>query len=89
MLRITIADDCPQTVTFNVEGRIVSAWIEELERECHRFLERGKRVFLDFSGVTFVDRRAVVMLTRLLAEDAEIINCSALIQDLLPEESGQ
>ena len=86
MLRITIADESPRTVAFKVEGRIVSDWIEELERECDRFLERGKRVFLDFSAVTFADAKAVAMLKRLLTEDVKIINCPALIN---PEEQGQ
>ena len=88
MLRITTTDERPRTVTFKVEGRIVCGWIAELERECHRFLDRGKRVVMDFSAVTFVDGEAVAMLKRLVREDVEIVSCSALIKSLLIEEEA-
>ncbi len=88
MLRITTTDERPQAVTFKVEGRIVSDWIAELDRECHRFLKRGKSVFLDFSGVTFVDSEAVGMLKNLLTQNVRITRCSGLIQSLLCEEDA-
>ncbi len=89
MLRITTTDERPRTVSFKVEGRIVSGWIAELDRECRKFLDRGKRVLMDFSAVTFVDGEAVAMLKPLLREDVGIVNCSALIKSLLTEEEAR
>ena len=89
MLRITTTDERPRTVTFKVEGRIVCGWIAELDRECHGFLDRGKRGVMDFSAVTFVDGEAVAMLKQLLQENVEIANCSALIKSLLTEDETQ
>ncbi len=86
MLRITTTDERPLTVSFKVEGRIVSDWIQELEQECRRFLERGKNVSLEFSGVTFIDGQAAAMLKSFLTQNVEVINCSALIKGLLTEE---
>jgi len=70
-------------MTLTVEGRIVSDWVAVLERECHRWLQDGRKVRLDFSGVTFVDRPGVEMLKRLQASDVRIVGCSVFVAELL------
>ena len=83
MLRITKMAESPSIVTLKLEGRIASDWLSLLEKECLRFLEEKRKVVLDFSEVTFIDDRAVEILGRMPAEKIQVIECSALIRELL------
>ena len=85
MLRITKVDESRAHVTLRVEGKIVSRWATELEREAERWLRSDRRVVLDFAGVKFVGAQCAEMLRRFAGENVEIINCSALIKRLLSE----
>lgn len=89
MLRITKIGENPSLTTLKVEGRIVSDWASVLEGESLRLLEEKQAVLLDFSNVSFIDRRGVEMLRRIRARDVRIINCSPLIEDLLEGEDAQ
>lgn len=82
MLRITKVVESLTQVTLKLEGRIVSDWVSLLERECQTLLHEKQRVRLDFSEVTFIDGRGVEMLKRIAAENLQILNCSAFIEDL-------
>ena len=88
MVRITPKNESASALTLTVEGRIVSVWGDELERECQRQLGRGKQVLLDFSSVTYVDRRGVETLRRIIQGAVVIVNQSALITDLLRDCSA-
>ena len=66
-----------------LEGKIASDWVSLLERKCLRVLQGKRKVVLDLSDVTFVDRGDVEMLGRMAAEGIYVINCSAPIEDLL------
>ncbi len=83
MLRITKVAETQSQVTLKLEGRIVSDWVSVLERECLMFLQEKQKVLLDFSGVTFIDGRGVEMLKRITSENLQILNCSALLEDLV------
>jgi len=83
MLRIRRVTDSPAQPTLRVEGRIVSEWVAVLERECQLAFEGKRRVALDLSAVTFIDRRGVAALKRLSADALELINCPEFIEELL------
>ncbi len=83
MLRITPKDERALELTLSVEGRIVSGWASELERECQERRRSGKRVRLDLSSVTYVDARGAEVLRRMIADAVEIVNQSGLIDDLI------
>ena len=72
-------------MTLRVEGQIVSKWVAELERETKRLLQSERRVVLDFAGVKFIGSQGAEMVKRITTDNVEIINCSALIKDLLIE----
>lgn len=88
MFRIReIVDGCRET-TLHVEGRIASDWVSVLEEECWRLLrEPSRRLRLDLSAVTFVDRRGVVALRWLAAEGVAIANSPQFIEALLTGDS--
>ena len=83
MLRITKVDESQTHVTLRVEGKILSRWVTELEREAGRWLRSDRRVVLDFAGVQFVGSQGADMLKRVTTKNVQIINCSALIKGLL------
>ena len=84
MLRITRAEDRETSVIrVRAEGRVVSDWVEVLERECQMSLEQAQWVEIDLSGVTFIDGRGVEMLRRLRTGRVGIVNCSPVLEDLL------
>lgn len=83
-LRITRIDDTDAgLITLRLEGRVAEEAVGVLERECWRSLEAAPRVRVDFSGVTFVDGRAVDMLKRIGAERLRVVNCSVFVEHLL------
>jgi len=83
MLRITKVADGSGAVTLKVEGRIVSEWVQVLERECLEGLRKKREVVLDFADVAFVDGQGIRMLRRLRTRAVQLVNVSALLEDLL------
>ncbi len=83
MIRITRTDESPSQVTLKVEGQIVSLSVSVLEQECLTSMQGNQKVVLDFSDVTFIDSRGMLMLKRIRAGNLEIINCSDLMDDCL------
>lgn len=83
VLRITKVSHHSSRVTLKIEGQIASDWVAELENECLRLLEHHRTVALDFAGVTFIDNGGIAMLNRIATGNLKIINCPALIKDLL------
>ena len=83
MIRITRVNESPLQVTLKVEGQIVSDSLPVLKQECLTSMQGNQKVVLDFSDVTFIDSRGMLMLKRIRAGNLEIINCSDLIDDCL------
>ena len=89
MLRITRVAESPSHVTLKLEGRIVSDWVSVLERECLTWLQETRQVILEVAEVTFIDRSGLEMLRRIISPQLQIINASALIEELLQRGQGQ
>jgi ABC-type transporter Mla MlaB component len=89
MLRITRMAESPTHVTLKLEGRIVSDWVSVVERECLTALQKQRQVVLDLSEVTFIDGRGLEMLRQIASPHLQIINASALIEDLLGHGGGE
>ncbi len=83
MFRITPMSDDGHTVHLKVEGRVVGDWVPELDQVCGSCLSQKKKVILDFSDVTFIDRRGMNALKRLLGERVQIMGARLMIQALL------
>ncbi len=87
MLRITKVNESPTQITMKLEGKLASDWVRLLESECRSCLQDKRKVQLDFSDVTFIDGRGVEMLSKLATKNIKVVDCSALIKDLL--EGGE
>lgn len=83
MFRITPMSEDGQTVHLKVEGRVVGDWVPELDQVCGSCLSQKKKVVLDFTEVTFMDRRGVNVLKGLLRERVQITGASLITQALL------
>ena len=83
MLRITKVIDDGSRITLRLEGQLAADWVAEFETECRVALAQHARVRLDFTDVTFVDRRGASALERLACDKLDIVNCPGLIRELL------
>lgn len=83
MVRLTLKATHPSTTTVEIEGRIVSDWIEVVETECQRLLAQGNNVVLDFSAVNFVGEDGVRMIRQLMTKGCRVVKCPPFIQQVL------
>lgn len=84
MIRLTTLSDDGKNVRVKVEGRIVGELVcKEVERECAALLHQHKTVFLDFTDVSFIDRRGVERLRRLTGNHVRITGATMLVRALL------
>jgi len=83
MLRITSRDISPDKTIFYLEGKICQDWVSELQGEITKALQRGRRVVLDFSHVSFLDENAVEMMRQFPLKRVERKNCSLFIRTML------
>jgi anti-anti-sigma regulatory factor len=74
-------------VNLILQGRIVAAWADLLERECRQLIASGCHVALDLSEVFYIGRSGCEALSRLGKAGARIFGCSPLIAATL-EQAG-
>lgn len=101
MLKITL-HDTPEMLRFQLEGRLVGAWVQEFE-QCWRTavsIRGGRRVVVDLRDVTFIDDPGKDLLQRLGAQNVEFIArdafTKAIVDDITssprslnPDEQGR
>ena len=82
MLRITpLATN--GTTTLKLEGRLVGAWADELNRVCEATLDEPRRVRLDLTDVTFADAAGIAAVKAAIQRHVEIVGCSLFLSELL------
>jgi anti-anti-sigma regulatory factor len=86
MLRITVHDH-PESVTFQLEGRLAGASIWEAEECRQRTLagRRGPAVRFDLTGVTFIDDAGKVYLAAMHRQGAELVAADCLTKAIVAE----
>lgn len=80
MLRITV-EERPNSTGFHLEGKLTGAWVRELER-CWISSEKGVRLQIDLSGVSFVDDRGKALLARMVAQGAGLVASTPMMAAL-------
>jgi anti-anti-sigma regulatory factor len=83
VLRITRINATGDPETVKLEGRVAGPWVDELSRVVGRSLAESRRVVLDLSGVTFVDRDGIAVLRSLRARRAKLHGSSTFVAALL------
>lgn len=86
MLRITIHDNL-ESLTFQLEGRLAGAWVQEVE-ECRQRTLAGRRrpvVRFDLTGVTFIDGAGKAYLAAVHRQGAEFVAADCLTKAIVAE----
>jgi hypothetical protein len=86
MLRITVHDD-PQTLTFQLEGRLAGPWVRELEACWQSTMAHQRKPILrvDLTGTTSIDDAGKACLAAMHRQGAEFIATDCLTKDLVAE----
>jgi hypothetical protein len=94
MLRITLHED-PETVTLVLEGRLITPWIEEVERAWGAVAgardgnSDGRRLVVDLSGCTSIEERAKHLLRRMHEQGAELRAVNLMTKAIVEEVRSQ
>jgi anti-anti-sigma regulatory factor len=84
MLRITKTFEDDSTIAVRLDGKIISATVAELEEACRDYCNGGgQALFLDFSGVTFIDDEGLGMLKKIKRRGIAMVNGSPFVETLL------
>jgi ABC-type transporter Mla MlaB component len=85
VLKISIINDSDQVIRFQLEGKLIGPWVEELQDLCDEVLSHQKAVSLDLERVSFVDFRGVALLRDLARRQVSQVNCSQFVTQQLKE----
>jgi anti-anti-sigma regulatory factor len=88
MLRITVHDK-PESLTFQLEGRLAGLWVGEVEK-CRQHTLAGRRgptVRFDLVGVTFIDAAGKAYLADMHGQGAELVAVDCLTKAIVAEIS--
>ena len=85
MLKISIINDSEQAIEFQLEGKLVGPWVEELRKLSDEALSLQKNVSLDLERVWFVDSGGVTLLRDLAKRQVSELNCSQFVSQQLKE----
>ncbi|HXX22683.1 MAG TPA: STAS domain-containing protein [Terriglobia bacterium] len=83
MLRISVVDSTSDAMTLLLEGQVTGDAVDALNSSCDQALAEGRRLTLDLTGVSFVDRKGVALLHRLAARQVRVVNCSGFVAERL------
>lgn len=86
MLRITVYDN-PESLTFQLEGRLAGPWVREAEDCCRKVLggDRRPAVCVDLTGVTFIDAAGKAFLATLHRQGAGFVVADCLTKAVVAE----
>lgn len=91
MLRISKLSDHDGQTVLRLDGEVVGAWVDELERICAEATSpdrsRAPRLILDLAGVSFLDAKAIALLRGLVTGHVSVTNYSVFIGEQLKEVS--
>lgn len=79
MLRISVEELSGHNATLHLEGHLVGPWVGELQLSCDQALRESKRLTLDLTAVSLVDRDGINLLRKLARCEVALTNCSAFV----------
>jgi ABC-type transporter Mla MlaB component len=85
VLKISVTNQSSEATNFQLEGKLVGPWVEELRRLSDAALMTSEAVSLDLEKVWFVDSQGIVLLRDLAKRNVAQINCSQFISQQLKE----
>ncbi len=89
MLRITCRAEDDGSATLKLEGWVTGPWVEEITKECERYLVRRNTVILELSDVRFADRQGIKMLKAVSRQRVHLTGMSAFLSELLKQAEDE
>lgn len=87
MLKISVTSQTDEATSFQLEGKLVGPWVEELRQLSVAALSRNEAVTLDLEKVWFVDSQGIALLRDLARQNVAQRNCSQFISQQLKERT--
>jgi len=90
MLRIYIHDEVPVT-SFVLEGKLVGAWVKELEKYWESALatKPSRTMLVDLADVSFIDSEGRALLARMRQKGVRLLSTGVLINAIVAEIDAQ
>jgi hypothetical protein len=91
MLKITVHDG-PEALTFQLEGKLIGAWAQELERSWKTSVslrEHGKALIVDLSETLYIDEEGKRILKTLFREGAFFRTAGTMTSSVVEEITGK
>jgi hypothetical protein len=90
MLRIYIHDQMPVT-SFVLEGQLVGAWVEELEKHWESALAAcpSRTMLVDLADVSFIDAEGRALLATMRQKGVRLLSAGVLINAIVAEIDAQ
>jgi anti-anti-sigma regulatory factor len=85
MLRVSEIKSNSGKIIFQLEGKIMGCWVDELLKECKKTLIGEDEIVLDLTSVSYIDEQGIYALKSLEKEKVKLINCSLFLSALLTE----
>jgi ABC-type transporter Mla MlaB component len=85
VLRISIIHRVDEGIQFQLEGRLIGPWVEELRRLSDQALSQQQVISLDLEKVWFIDPQGVELLRDLAKKRVTQVNCSSFVSQQLKE----
>ena len=83
MLRISVTSDSEVSIHFQLEGKLIGPWVDELRQLSNTALSENKTVTLDLKKLWFADLAGAGLLRDLHQRQVSQINCSQFITQQL------
>src|ERR1700689_4871806 len=83
VLRISVTSDSDISIDFQLEGKLIGPWVEELRQLSNTALLGNKTVTLDLKKLWFTDLEGAGLLRELHQRQVSEINCSQFITQQL------
>ena len=87
MLKISVTSESSEAISFQLEGKLVGPWVDELRRLSEAALAGSEAVTLDLEKVWFVDSQGISLLRDLAKQKVAQLNCSQFISQQLQGEN--
>jgi ABC-type transporter Mla MlaB component len=85
VLKISVTNQSDEAMQFQLEGKLVGPWVEELRRLSAEELARQRAITLDLEKVWFIDAQGIALLRDLAQKRVAQLNCSQFISRQLKE----
>jgi hypothetical protein len=77
-----------QSVTLLLNGKFGEEALPELEQSISQARDAQRRIYIDLSEVTLVDRKAVKYFSEQEAQDVKLVNCPVYLSQWIRQGRG-